>query len=163
MLIPVLLISGIPLVISELNDFLPYPFLNIGVRLGLMALEYLSSAFFLGFFFPFLRGRNGLEKGGWLAAGIIASLLPIHLLLLESSIEFSALIIWGGSLLAYNLLIGLLAFDLKTLAVHGFQWDRLTDLYNLRDLTFYLTGSGAPLVTTILSVVGGNLNELIAL
>jgi hypothetical protein len=161
LLIPVLLISGIPLVISELNDFLPYPFLNIGVRLGLLALEYLASAFFLGFFFPFLRGRNGLEKGGWLAAGIIASLLPIHLLLLESSIELSALVIWGGSLLAYNLLIGLLAFDLKTLAVHGFQWDRLTDLYNLRDLTFYLTGSAAPLVTTILSAVGGNLNELI--
>lgn len=160
-LIPILLLTGIPLLTSDLNDFLPYPIIEAGVRLGLLALQFLASAFFLGFFFPYLRGRNGLGKGGWLASFIIIPLLPIHLLMLDSVTEIPALLIWAGSILTYNLLIGLIAFDIRTLSEFGFQPDRITDMYNFSDIVFYLTGSGTPLITTIVSAIGGGLDELV--
>jgi hypothetical protein len=160
-LIPLTLVQGWPLVTAEVQNSLPFPFIHIASRLGVFIGQFLAMAVFLGHFFPYLRGRNGLEKGGWLAGTIVFSLLPAQLIIADSTIDLMALIFWAGTILAYTLLIGLLAFDLRTLSELGLRWNRLTDLYNFRELTFYLTGSGAPLFTTIFSVIAGSLNDLV--
>ena len=161
LLVPITLVDGWSLTTTALENAGPFPFIYIGSQLGSLIGQYLGMAAFLGYFFPYLRGRNGLEKSGWLAGCVIFSLLPVQLLLINNSFDLMALIIWAGSILAFCLLIGLLAFDLPTMTACGFRWNQLTDLYNFRELAVYLTGSGAPLVTTIVGVVAGDLEQLI--
>ena len=161
LLVPLLSLHGWSFVVTEIEGVLPFPFLDIGVRLGLFVIQYLAMAVFLGYFYPYLRGRNGLEKGGLLGGLVILSLLPVHLLMSDSAADLPALLIWAGTVLAFNVLLGVVAFDLKTLFDHGYGWERLTDLYNFRQVIVYLTGSGAPFVATIASAVGGSLDDLV--
>ncbi|GEM_PF-5212051 len=161
LLVPMTLIHGWPLASATLEQAGAFPLLYVGSQLGSFVMQYLAMAAFMGYFFPYLRGRNGLEKGGWVAGTIVFSLLPVQLLTAATTFDLMALVVWAGGILAFNLLIGLLAFDLPTIAACGLRWNQLTDLYNFRELIVYLTGSGAPLVTTIVSAIAGNLEELV--
>ncbi|MBI5842076.1 MAG: hypothetical protein HZB19_18475 [Chloroflexi bacterium] len=158
---PMLLIHGWPLAAAGIEQALPFPFLNTAIRLAAFAAQYLASAVFLGYFFPYVRGRNGLEKGGWLALTIVLAFLPYHLLYASSISDWTAILIWAGSVLAYNLLIGLLAFDIRTLTRFNLGWSRLPDLYDFGTLAVYLTGSGVPLITTTFTAIFGSLEELV--
>lgn len=144
-----------------MTSSLPFPFLGIGVRLLGCAAQYLAGAALLGYFFPYLRGRNGLEKGGWTAFAIVVAFLPYHLLYASSFNDWIAVIIWAGSVLTYYLLVGFLAFDMQTLSRFNISWTRLPDLYDFGALAFYLTGSGTPLITTLFTALFGNIQELV--
>lgn len=156
---PLVILQGWPLVSEAFSKAGAFPFLSTGAHLSLLTAQYLAAAAFLGYFFPYLRGRNGLEKGGWLAASIIASLLPYHLIHTSTLTMWLVVAIWAASILAYNLLISLLAFDVRTLLHFKISAARLPDLYDFGELAAYLTGSGAPLVTTIVTALTNQMNE----
>jgi hypothetical protein len=156
---PLVILEGWPLFISEVNAAGAFPFLSTGVRLIALVAQYLSIAAFLGYFFPYMRGRSGLEKGGWLAGSIVLAFLPYHLILNSTTIEWMVAAIWAASILAFTLIISLMAFDIRTLLTYKFGWFHLPDLYDFNELAVYLTGSGAPLVTTIVTAFNNKLNE----
>ncbi len=156
---PLVVLQGWPLVSESFAKAGAFPFLSTGARLAALTGQYLAAAAFLGYFFPHLRGRNGLEKGGWLAASIILALIPYHLIHAGTLTEWLVITIWAASILAYNLLISLLAFDVRTLLHFKFGAARLPDLYDFGELAAYLTGSGAPLVTTIFTALTNQMNE----
>jgi len=156
---PLVILQGWPLVSDTIAKAGTFPFLSTGVRLAVLTGQYLAAAAFLGYFFPYLRGRSGLEKGGWLSAIVILSLVPYHLVYADTPIEWLVIAIWGGSILAYNLLISLLAFDVRTLLHFKFGLARLPDLYDFGELAAYLTGSSAPLVTTIFTAVTNKMDQ----
>ncbi|MEW6029093.1 MAG: hypothetical protein AB1554_06370 [Chloroflexota bacterium] len=156
---PLVIFQGWPLVMSETETAGPLPFLSVGVRLLALTAQYLAAAALLGYFFPYLRGRNGLEKGGWLAGTIILSFLPYHLIFDTTALEWMVAGIWAGSVLAFNLIISLLAFDIRTLLHFKLGWFRLPDLYDFGELAAYLTGSGAPLIATIYTTFTSKLDE----
>ena len=130
-----------------------FPFLSTSVRLLSLTAQYLAAAAFLGYFFPYLRGRNGLEKGGWLGAAILLSFLPYHIIHAGTVIEWLVVGIWTASMLSYNLIISLLAFDIRTLLYYKHGLSGMSDLYDFGELAAYLTGSGAPLVTTLFTAI----------
>ncbi len=156
---PLVILQGWPLVSEAFSKAGTFPFLSTGARLAALTAQYLAAAAFLGYFFPYLRGRNGLEKGGWLATSIILSLIPYHLIHASTLTMWLVVAIWAASILAYNLLISLLAFDLRTLLYFKFGTARLRDLYDFGELAAYLTGSGAPLVATIFTALTNQINE----
>ncbi|MBI5964398.1 MAG: hypothetical protein HY863_13055 [Chloroflexi bacterium] len=158
---PMLLIHGWPLAVAGIDSALPFPFLGIMIRLTAFAAQYLAAAAFLGYFFPYMRGRNGLEKGGWLSLTIVLAFLPYHMLYASSINDFVAVLIWAGSVLAYNLLVAFLAFDIRTLTRFKLGWNRLPDLYDFGALAVYLTGSGVPLLTTAYTAIFGSLQDLV--
>ncbi len=156
---PLVLLQGWPLVSEAIGKAGTFPFLSTGVRLVSLMAQYLAASAFLGYFFPYLRGRNGLEKGGWLSVTVILSLIPYHLVHADSLTEWLVIAIWAGSMLAYNLIISLLAFDVRTLLYYKFGLARLTDLYDFGEMAAYLTGSGAPLVTTIFTALTNKMDQ----
>lgn len=156
---PLVILQGWPLVSEAFSKAGAFPFLSTGAHLSLLTAQYLAAAAFLGYFFPYLRGRNGLEKGGWLAASVVVSLVPYHLIHAGTLIEWLVAAIWAASILAYTLLISLLAFDVRTLLHFKIGAARLPDLYDFGELAAYLTGSGAPLVTTIFTALTNQMNE----
>lgn len=156
---PLVIFQGWPLVMSETETAGPFPFLSVGVRLLALTAQYLAGAALLGFFFPYLRGRNGLEKGGWLAGTIVLSFLPYHLIFDTTALEWMVAGIWAGSILAFDLIISLLAFDIRTLLHFKLGWFRLPDLYDFGELAAYLTGSGAPLIATLFTTFTSRLEE----
>ncbi len=128
---PFTVLQGIPLALSELNTAGPFPFLSTSVRLVALVAQYMAAAAFLGYFFPFLRGRSGLEKGGWFAGSIILAFLPYHLIHDSAAIEWMVTAIWAASILAANLIVSLMAIDVHTLLHFHFSWFHLHDLYDL--------------------------------
>lgn len=158
---PILLVEIWSFAATGITSSLLFPFLGNGVRLLGLAAQYLGGVALLGYFFPYMRGRNGLEKSGWLAFMVVAAFLPYHMLFATSLSDWIAVIIWAGTVLTYYLLVGFLAFDLRTLSRFNVSWTRLPDLYDFGALAFYLTGSGAPLVTVIFTALFGNIQELI--
>jgi hypothetical protein len=146
---------------ERIDSALPFPVLGLVIRLVAFAAQYLAAAVFLGYFFPYIRGRNGLEKGGWLALTIILSFLPYHILFASSINDWTAIIIWAGLALAFNLLVGFLAFDIRTLTRFKLGWHRLPDLYDFGAFAVYLTGSGVPLITTTFTAIFGSLEDLV--
>jgi hypothetical protein len=156
---PLVVLQGWPLALEAIEKAGTFPFLSTSVRLVALMAQYLAAAAFLGYFFPHLRGRNGLEKGGWLSAAVILSFLPYHLIHADAVTEWLVIGIWAGSMLAYNLIISLLAFDIRTLLHFKQELANLSDLYDFGELAAYLTGSGAPLVTTIFTAITNQMNE----
>jgi hypothetical protein len=156
---PLVILEGWPLFISEVNAAGAFPFLSTGVRLIALVAQYLSIAAFLGYFFPYMRGRSGLEKGGWLAGSIVLAFLPYYLILNSTTIEWMVAAISAASILAFSLIVSLMAFDIRTLLYYKFGWFHLPDLYDFSELAAYLTGTGAPLVTTIVTAFNNKLNE----
>jgi hypothetical protein len=61
--------------------------------------------------------------------------------------------------LAFNLIVSLLAFDIRTLIHFDLDISALPDLYDFGELAAYLTGSGAPLVTTIVTAITNQLDQ----
>ncbi|GAB4503961.1 MAG: hypothetical protein Fur0043_09540 [Anaerolineales bacterium] len=157
--LPLVVLQGWPLAVEAIENAGTFPFLSTGVRLATLTAQYLAAAAFLGYFFPYLRGRNGLEKGGWLAAATIFSFLPYHIINAGSLTEWLVVAIWAASLLAFNLIVSLLAFDIRTLLYFKQGLSALPDLYDFGELAAYLTGSGAPLVTTIFTAITNQLDQ----
>lgn len=156
---PLVIFQGWPLVMSEAKTAGTFPFLSVGVRLLALTAQYLAAAALLGYFFPYLRGRNGLEKGGWLAGTIILSFLPYHLIYDTTALEWMVAGIWAGSILAFNLIVSLLAFDIRTLLHFKLGWFRLPDLYDFGELAAYLTGSGSPFIAAVFTTFTNKLDE----
>lgn len=156
---PLVVLQGWGLASQEIQNAGSFPFASVVIRLFALIAQYIGAAALLGWFFPHMRGRNGLEKGGWLAGAVILSSLPYHLLYASNLTEWMVAAIWAASMLAFNLIISLLAFDVRTLLHYNLGVSRLPDLYDFGELAAYLTGSGAPLVTTLVTAVSNQLDQ----
>lgn len=121
------------------------------------------AGFCLGYFFPFLKGNTGWEKGAWLGATIGLAHLPITYLTVESpgwaplaGIFFKHVIIL--------VLAGFLAFDLVTIRkIYGrrHSWKQVVDVMGWKNTlalgTFVLAAVGAGITAWI----SGNVQDVL--
>ena len=75
--------------------------------------RWLLYAFILGYFFPYIRGRHGLEKGLYLALAISACVLAQDIVMqARSGNDVLGLIFEAGQVIIYLSIVGILTFDL---------------------------------------------------
>jgi hypothetical protein len=134
----------------------PFPLLQI---LGAVLLPFFSrwllAAFLLGYFFPYIRGTSGLQKGLTLAVGIAACTLPSNVLLLGSTMGDPLALLWeAGQTVLFLTALGLWAFDWNTARRYGLGWG---DVLSAEGLAV-----SAPYLSSVVAAVGGVASSFIS-
>jgi hypothetical protein len=155
------LLFSLPWITLYLRDFLTdpmpgliYPLWSFGANLSLVLLRWITYGFFLGYFYPYLRGKSGLQKGLGLFLASIGPAIPLMALLRSSATAWQASLFWMLQVFIHCMLLGLVAFDFTILRREGFEWPMLFELHGLPSLgisiSSILVAIGAA-VTTLLT------------
>jgi hypothetical protein len=111
-----------------------YPLLDFLIDLLIIFSRWASIGFVLGYFFPYLRGDSGLEKGLWLSLVVIVTSLPLYFLFNDNAIEWRSTLIWALQVLTQCILLGLIAFDYATVRDERRGFQLLLELHGMRSL-----------------------------
>jgi|GEM_PF-6048807 len=114
--------------------------------------------FFLGYFYPHIRGRSGVGKGQAVFTLIaLPAVIAMAITIPLDSNAWTSLIFWALQLFVMLLIVGMLAGDLVTLHASGLGWRHLFDVHDLGALTAYastvVAAIGAAVTTFIVAQV----------
>jgi len=118
--------------------------------------------FFMGYFYAYLKGRTGIQKGFWftftmvtpaaIATGVFQSATP-H--------AWQGFSFWAIQVLITSMLLGLLAGDLETLHRAGYRWRDVLEVHNLGALSAWASALVLALGTTLTSILATGLGTLV--
>jgi len=140
-----------------------YPLLNFLVDLLTIYGRWAAIGFVLGYFFPYLRGDSGLEKGLWLALAVILPTLPLYFILNTPADRWQAAGLWALQVLIECILLGLLAFDYSTSDRERKGFPILLELHGMRSLSIWAAGLVAAIGTSIATLLSSQAVNLISL
>ena len=159
----VILTSGLfllyaPFILGRAGDLAstPFPILQLlGVLILPFFAKWLLASFLLGYFFSYIRGNTGLQKGLVLAAGIVLCTLPSNALLLGGTMGDPMALLWeAGQTILFLSALGLWAFDWNTARRYGLGW---SDVLSAEGLT-----ATAPFLSSLVAAVGGVASSIIS-
>jgi hypothetical protein len=162
------LLASLPFLIAIYQYFpqgrvqYPYPLADLLVFLIQAAAFWLLLAFFFGYYFAHLRGRSGLAKGGYLFLGVSLPFAVYRVLGAQSLDEMRPFILWVAQLFLFCSLMGLFAADSRILRQNGFGVRAIKAVHHLPALSVYASSVIAAVVPTILTLLTGRLNDLVA-
>ena len=91
----------------------------------------------IGYFLPFIRGRDGITKALWVYAAVAAS-LPMNLLWLDGH-DWAAALIYYLELFAFLLILSVILCDLMALKSAGLSISAWAQVHNWRFLAAWAT------------------------
>jgi hypothetical protein len=111
--------------------FSAYPLWSFFVELLNLLIRWLGIGFFFGYFYPFLQGKNGLQKGIWLWLVIVIPALPLALVNNSTVTDWQGFLFWVLQVFIHCMLLGLIAFDYMTLRQGYRDWQMLFELHGI--------------------------------
>jgi len=108
-----------------------YPLWAFFADLLNLLVSWLGIGFLFGYFYPFLRGKNGLQKGIWLWLVIVVPALPLALINNSSPTDWQGFLFWVIQVFIHCMLLGLFAFDYMTLRQGYRDWQMLFELHGI--------------------------------
>jgi len=140
-----------------------YPLLDFLIDLLIIFGRWASIGFVLGYFFPYLRGDSGLEKGLWLSFAVIVTSLPLYFLFNESAAEWQVALFWTLQVLIECILLGLIAFDYTTVREERRGFQLLLELHGMRSLSLWAATLIAAIGTSAVTLLSSQAVTLIGL
>lgn len=119
----------------------------------LILLKWGVFGFVFGYFYPYLRGKDGLEKGWGLFLITVLPALPLMIIFSTTSADWQARLFWVLQVFTQCTLLGLVAFDYATLRQGRLDWDMLFEVHGM-------TGVGVS-VSSIVVAVGATITTLL--
>lgn len=149
-----LLISA-PFQAITLYGFVQRTYTNFPLAEFTYALVYSITAWVLmaavfGYFYHRIRGRNGFEKALCFSLAVVLPTLPLHLIAGESVVN-PAQLLDVVQVVAFVLVLALVAFDLRTLSKQRRDWRDLLTLYGFASAAY-----GSTIVLAIASSLASN-------
>ena len=148
------------LVTRPVPDWSYYPVLDFLGFTAWILFIWPALGWAMGYFLPFIRGRNGINKALWLYITIGAS-LPMNLLWLDGH-EWKITAIYYLELFAFLVIIGVIIGDLLALASAGMSPLAWVQVHNWRFLVTWSTAVLAAIGTvavTFLSTAATDLSQ----
>jgi hypothetical protein len=93
--------------------------------------SWVGIGFLFGYFYPFLSGKNGLDKGIRLWLVIVLPALPLALIGNSSLTAWQGFLFWVLQVFIHCMLLGLIAFDYMTLRQGYRDWQMLFELHGI--------------------------------
>lgn len=163
------LLLGLPWIVLFLKDFLgasvypPYhPLLNYAQTILIVTLRWVLVGFALGYFYPYLRGKNGLQKGFGLFLVVVLPSLPLAAIYNENAADWQALLLWALEMFTHCMLLGLIAFDYWTLRQEKRDWQALFDVHGFTYLGVSVSTILAAIATAIVTLLTTQTTSLIS-
>ena len=143
-----------------------FPILEFGYKLLFSIAAWVLMAAVFGYFYHLVRGRNGFEKALWFSLATVLPAIPLRLVAGESLVA-RAQLLDIVQVVAFLLVLALVAFDLRTLQKHRYGWHELLTLYGLASAAYGSTiliaiGSslgGKELLTKVVEWLAGRTNQ----
>ncbi|MCA1790554.1 MAG: DUF6185 family protein, partial [Thioalkalivibrio sp.] len=161
-------ILGLPWMVLYLRDFFSQPMGNADYvlfyvlgSLPLLLARWTLYGFLLGYFYPLIRGENGLRKACWFA--LCLTVPAVVSTALASGADPEAWSTLGFSTLQiflHMMLLGFVAGDYQVLRRAGFEWGQLLEVHNLSVLSVWGSSVAVALgaaVAALVSDAGSNL------
>ncbi len=139
--------------IFENPEVVNYPLLSLLTKLLFSLSTWFLIAFVFGYFFHKIRGHDGFFKALVFTGGYLVATIPLRLINLDPILE-QGFVVQAVQVLAYVLLLALLAFDLRRLQGLDYGWRELLEVHGFTKITAY--GSSIVLAT-IASLSGRDL------
>jgi hypothetical protein len=154
-----------PFILSRAGELAstPFPLLQV---LGSLVLpffaKWLLASFLLGYFFSYIRGESGLQKGLVLALGMVLCTLPSNALLLGGTMGDPLALLWeAGQTILFLSALGLWAFDWNTARRYGLGWSDVLSAEGLGATAPFLSSLVAAISGVASSIISGRADEII--
>jgi hypothetical protein len=118
--------------------------------------------FFFGYFYPYIRGRNGLQKGFTVFIGIVAPALPLMTLFNAHAAAWRSDLFWIVQIFIQCMLVGLVAFDYRIVRKSGFDWPMLFELHGFTRIGISLSSILAAIGVAITGLLSSQATTLVS-
>jgi hypothetical protein len=117
------------------RTYTDFPILEVAYALVFSTTTWVLMAAVFGYFYHLIRGRNGFEKALCFSLAVVLPSLPLRLIAGESVLERSQLLDMV-QVIAFVLVLALVAFDLRTLTRKHRDWRDLLTLYGFASAAY---------------------------
>jgi hypothetical protein len=125
--------------------------------------DWLLAAFFFGYFFRYIRGNSGLEKGLRIACTVIICLVPTWITEVSSKTDLIGVFFLAGQTFLFFTVLGMAAFDYATFrnALRDqFRWRTFARFGNMPSFTAVVSVLITSIGVGLTSVITGQFTEL---
>ena len=141
-----------------------YLFLEIVANVGYFFLAWISYGFIFGYFYPHIRGNNGIHKALVMFLTIVVPELVWTALALPVDIaNWTSFGFWTLQIFAHTMLLGMIAGDLAIMRAHGFNWRQLLDFYKLTALSAWTSSVILAIAAAAGTLIASGVTEILAL
>lgn len=117
-----------------------YLLLDLVTRVVYFALAWLSYGFIFGYFYPQIRGNNGVQKAlAMFLTIVVPDLVWTALARPVDDANWVSFGFWTLQIFVHTMLLGMIVGDLLTMRSYGFKWRHLLDFYRLTSLSAWTT------------------------
>jgi hypothetical protein len=139
-----------------------YPQWTILGELAYMVGKWLCFGFALGYLFPYLPGRSGLDKGLFLFAVTTLPLLPAAVLAPPTLATWQPLLIWSVQVFVHLVLLGLYAFDHTVLRRSGERdWRLILEIHGWSAVGVSISTIALAIATAVTTLLSGEAAALL--
>lgn len=161
---------ALPWILLSLRDVLnsheaePYVLLAFLNSAAMIIARWTLYGFFFGYFYAYIRGKNGFQKA--LSLWFSLALPSVLASLLSSSVNrtnLAALVFWTAQVFVHCIILGLFIGELQSLRKAGFGWRQLVEFHNLTSLSAWGSSLVVALGAAITAALSTGLQSLITL
>lgn len=113
-----------------------YLILDLLTNVVYFLLAWISYGFIFGYFYPQIRGKNGIQKAlAMFLTVVVPDLIWTALVQPVDKANWISFGFWTLQIFVQMMLLGMIAGDLSIMRAHGFKWRQLLDFYRLTSLS----------------------------
>jgi hypothetical protein len=125
--------------------------------------RWVGIGFVFGYFFPYLRGKDGLQKGLGLFLVVFLPTLPLAAIQNVGATAWQATLFWGLQVFIHCMLLGLVAFDYLTVRKGYRDWQMLFEVHGIPLVGVSVSTILLAVGTTGIALLQGQATQLVAL
>jgi len=164
------LLIALPWMILYLFEYLnkmifldPFPFLSIFNTMANIIIRWSVVGFFLGYFFPYLKGKNGLMKSLWLFAAIVIPAIPLMILNNFSTANWQSSLFWVSQIFIQCVVLGLFAFDYTIIKRSNYGWQMLFEIHGIGGIGLSISSILLAIGASVTTILTGQATKFIAM
>ena len=141
-----------------------YVFLDVINSVTYFTLAWLSYGFIFGYFYPHIRGSNGIQKGLSLFLTIVAPELVLNALRSPlDTTSWSSLTFWTMQIFVHTMLLGMIVGDFAIMRLHGFKWSQLLEFYRLTSLSAWVSSVLLAIAAVVSTLITSGAGQIITM
>ena len=161
-------IFALPWLALYVRDFLGglffshnYPLLDFVSDSLYVFSHWIGLGFFFGYFYPYFRGRTGVQKGLGLFGVVFLATLPLASIYRTSLSNWQPILLWSLQIFIECLLLGFIAFDYWTLRIGRRGWQMLFEIQGLTLIGISVSSILAAISAAIITLLSTQATNLV--
>ena len=127
-------------------------------------LAWISYGFIFGYFYPHIRGKNGIQKAlAMFLTVVVPELIWTALARPVDAENWVSFGFWTLQIFVQMMLLGMVAADLSTMRSHGYKWSHLLDFYRLSSLSAWVSSVILAIAAAASALITSGATEILAL